>query len=240
MAMLSPSSFTETSDVALYGVGQRYTDGQGRVFRYAKAGASNLARGKLTVAPTVVANHINLSFQTAPTDGDTTVKVTLGATAATADYYKDGQLVVNDGTGEGRAYGIAGNSAADSSGTCTVYLKEAIDIDGAVSETNVDLLANNWSGIVISATDQADFATGVPVVAITAGEFGFVQTGGPASVLFDEAVTNGLAVTIGTGVAGAVEAADGAGEQVVGVVSGTAGVDTEYQLVELTIDRPFE
>lgn len=236
---LSPSAFYETGAVELYEVGQRYSSPDGRVFRYAKAGGSTLARGKLTVAPTVVANHINLSWQTAPAVGDRTVKVTLGATAATADQYKAGFLVVQDGTGEGRAYKIAGHPAGLSAGTLTIYLQDAIDTAGVLSEANVDLIANPWRGAVISVTDQADQPTGVPVVAIAAGEFGFIQTGGPCSVLMDEAITNGQAVTTGTGVAGAVEALDAAGEVQVGIMAGTAGVDTEYQLVELMLDRPF-
>lgn len=240
MSMLSPGIFTETYTTELYEVGQRYPDGAGRVFRFTLAGASNLARGKLCVAPTIVANHINLSWQTVPTVGAKTVKVTLGATAATADQYKGGWLVVNDATGEGRAYPIEGHPAAGSAGTITLKLKESIDTAGVASEANVDLVANNWRGAVISVTDQADMPIGVPVVAITSGQYGWLQTSGPCAVLMDEAVTNGQAVTIGTGVAGAVEAQDAAGEPVVGIVSGTAGVDTEYQLVELMIDRPFE
>lgn len=240
MATLSPSDFTTTSSSAQYAVGQRYTDGEGRVFRYAKAGGTALSRGKLCVAPTVTANHINLSFASAPAVGDKSVTVTLGATAATADQYKNGWLVVQDGTGEGRAYPIEGHPAADSAASLVVDLKEAIDTAGATAETNVDLIANNWNGAVISVADQADMPIGVPVVAIAASEYGFLQTGGPCAVLFDEAVTNGLSVTIGSSTVGAVEAADAAGEPIVGIVAGTAGVDTEYQLVELMIDRPFE
>lgn len=235
---LAPSRFDKTSSTKEFALGQSFTDGDGRVFVYAKAGSSNLSRGKLCVAPTVVANHINLSFATAPTAGDTSVVVTLGATAATADQYKDGVLVVNDGTGEGRAYPIEGHAAAASAGSLRVYLKEAIDTTGATAEANVDLLANDYNGAVISVTDQADRPVGVPVVAITADQYGWLQAGGNCSVLFDEAVVNGLMVTIGTGVAGAVEAQDGAGEPLVGYVNGTAGVDTEYQNVYLTLMSP--
>lgn len=235
---LSPSRFDQTSSSKEYALGQSFTDGQGRVFVYAKAGAVNLSRGKLCVAPTVVANHINLSFATAPTAGDKSVTVTLGATAATKDQYKDGLLVVQDGTGEGRAYAIEGHAAADSAASLTLYLKEAIDTTGATAESNVDLLANDYSGVLISVTDQADRPVGVPVVAIAAGEYGWLQAGGNCAVLMDEAVTNGLMVTTGTGVAGAVEAQDGAGEPLVGYVNGTAGVDTEYQNVYLTLMSP--
>lgn len=233
---LSASQITETSVDPITNIGQ-VGFYNGKIYRYCKAGGSNIARGKLMVAPTVVANHINLSWQTAPAVGDRVVKVTLGATAATADQYKGGQLVVQDGTGEGRSYFIEGNKAADSSGTCTLYLREPIDTAGATSEANVDLLANDYNGVVISVTDQADRAVGVPNVAITASYYGWLQTGGNCSTLMDEAITNGTVVTIGTGVAGAVEALDGAGEQEVGIMSGTAGVDTEYSNVFLTIDR---
>jgi hypothetical protein len=237
MAEIANELFFKSSPTDVVGeFGAKTTQGN-RTFRWAKAGASALDPGKLCVAPTVVANHINRSWATVPAVGDMVVFVTLGATAATANQYKDGFLVVQDGTGEGRAYEIEGNTAvASGGGTCEISLKEAIRVAGAASESGCDLIANPYSAAVISVTDQADEAIGVPVTAIPAGEFGWLQTGGPCSVLFDEAVTNGLAVTIGTGVAGAVEAADGAGEQVVGVVAGTAGVDTEYQLVNLKID----
>ncbi|OQY38545.1 MAG: hypothetical protein B6226_03500 [Candidatus Cloacimonetes bacterium 4572_65] len=209
----------------------------GKVYKYGQAGAVNLARGKMCIAPAVVANHINLSFQTAPAVGDKVVYVTLGATAATADQYLDGQFVVQDGTGEGRAYPISGNLATDSAGTCKVYLKEPIDTAGALSEANVDLIANPYSGVLVTVADQLDMAVGVPVVAITASYYGWFQTAGPCATLIDETLAIGVAVTIGSSVAGAVEAADGAGEAIVGVVASTGGVDTEYQLINLTIDQ---
>lgn len=237
MPTMTSLKYSETSTTKVEPYGKILEVGN-RVFRFVKAGAVALARGKLVVAPTVVANHINLSWQTVPAVGDTVVKLTLGATAATENQYQDGYLVVQDGTGEGRAYEIEGNTAADSAGTITVYLKEAIDTTGAASETGCALLASAYNGVVISVTDQADQPIGVPVVPIAAGEYGWVQTGGPCAVLMDEAITNGKAVTIGTGVAGAVEMLDAAGEPEVGIMAGTAGVDTEYQVVDLTLDRP--
>jgi len=226
----------KTSSVAAHQLGDIYSDAFGRTFIYAKAGATGLSRGKLTVAADVVANHVKMNFAVAPTAGDLVVKVTLGATAATADQYKDGWLVVNDGTGEGRAYPVEGNLAADSAGTCTVYLKEAIDTTGALSEANVDLLAGKWNGTVISAADQADAPTGVPIVAVTANYFYWSQTGGPCAVLADEALSPvGGIVTIGSSTAGAVEELDAVAEPLVGEVMQTAGVDAEYPMINLQI-----
>lgn len=236
MNTLSPSLFTETGATKLIELGHRMSeDSTGRVWRYALAGGSNLGRGKLAVQSTVDAQRINLSFSVAPAVGAKEVSVTIGTGAATRNFFQDGWLVNQDGTGEGRAYPIEGHDAISASTAGIFKLKEAIDTAGATAEANVDLLRNQYAGAVISVTDQADYALGVPNVAITAAEYGWIQTYGPCAVWFDEAVTNGLAVTIGTGTAGQVEALDGAGEAQIGVVAGTAGVDTEYQLVDLCI-----
>jgi hypothetical protein len=229
-----------TSSVKETVLGQKYSDGNGRTWRYAKAGASGLSRGKLMVQATTDANYSNLSWTTAPTAGAKTVTVTVGASVVTADQFQDGWLVVQDGTGEGRAYPISGNLACGSAGNCTVYLKEAIDTTGVLAETGCDLVPNKYSGVVVSVADQADQALGVPNVAVTAAYYFWLQTGGPCSVLMDEAIAVGLTVTIGSSVVGAVEALDGAGEQAVGVMDWTAGVDTEYQLVNLTLDSSIQ
>lgn len=225
------------SSVKEHKLGDIYRDAFGRTFVYSKAGAANLSRGKLTVAGDIVANHTNMSFAVAPTAGDKVVYVTLGGTAATKDQYKDGWLVVQDGTGEGRAYPVEGNLAqATTTGTCTVYLAEPIDTTGALSEANVDLMLGKWNGTVISATDQADAPTGVPIVAVTAAYYYWSQTGGIAAVLMDETASPvGGVLTIGSSTAGAVEELDAVAEPVVGEVVQQAGVDTEYQAINLQI-----
>jgi len=189
----------------------------GRKFRYSRAGASNLAAGKLVVAATQVADHTDLSVAVASI-GDTQVTVTLGSTGVTADQYAGGFLIVNDGTAEGNIYTIATHPAADASATVVVTLAQPLATALAASGTSqVSLIKNTYADVVISATDQADLAVGVPPVAVTAGYYFFCATGGDVAVLGDEAVTAGLAVTIGTGVAGAVEALDAAGEQQLGI-----------------------
>lgn len=237
MTPLSPSSFLETGATKITSLGHvQREDSTGRAWRYALAGGSTLARGKIAVAATVDAQRINLSFATAPLAGARVASVTIGTGNAAKNDFQDGWLVVQDGTGEGRAYPIEGHDAITASTAGNFLLKEAIDTLGATGETNVDLIKNFYSGLVISVTDQDDLAAGVPNVAITNAQYGWVQTYGPCSVLMDEAVTNGSAVVIGTGVAGAVEAFDfDSGEVQIGVVAGTAGVDTEYQLVDLLI-----
>jgi len=237
MTPLSPSLVTEIGTVKLIQLGAvKREDSTGRSWRYSLAGGTTLGRGKLAVAATVDAQRINLSFATAPAAGDKDVSVTIGTGAATANDYQDGWMVVQDGTGEGRAYQIEGHGAITASTAGTFKLKDPIDTAGALAETNVDLIKNFYSGLVISVTDQDDLNAGVPNVAITNACYGWVQTYGPCAVWMDEAVTNGNMVSAGTSVAGSLEQYDyDSGEAIVGVIAGTAGVDAEYQLVDLSI-----
>lgn len=205
----------------------------GRMYRYSLAGASNLAPGKLTVNADVDSNVVNKTVAASAAIGATSVVVDVAGTVV-QNAYAGGYLTVNDATGEGISYLVTGNGGRTGAGEITVYLQEPLEVALTVDVSEYTLTVNPYSGLVISATDQADLPTGVPNVTITAAYYGWVQTGGTCAVLWDEAVTKGLALTIGTGTAGAVEALDAAGEPQLGIAS-MAGVDTEYQPAMLTL-----
>lgn len=202
----------------------------GRGYRYALAGGSNLDPGKLCVAATVDSNATNRAVTTAQSVGSVEVPFT-AAGSITANKYADGFLTVNDAAGEGISYRVKGHNG----GTAVVaQLEEPLKV-ALTTSSEVTLTQNPYSAVVVSVTDQADLPVGVPNVAITAAYYGWVQTKGLCSVLADEAVTAGLALTTGTGVAGAVEALDGLGEPQIGIAL-AALVDTEYREALLTID----
>lgn len=202
----------------------------GRVYRYAKVGASNLVAGNLQVNADLDSNVVNKTAAAAVAIGAFQVGFTAGG-SQTADTYKDGFLTVNDATGEGITYAVVGNT----SGTAvTVNLSEPI-IVALTTSSEVTLKKNTWDSAVISATDQADQPVGVPNVAMTAAYYGWLQTRGECAVWADEAVAKGLQLTIGTGVAGQVEALDAVAEALVGIAS-EALVDTENRAAYLTID----
>ena len=222
----------------------------GRVFFYAKStSASALTRGQLLVRPDLVANHQNMATdQTLVSVGQTRIAagaITPGATAVTADQYKEGYLVVTDGGAEGTVHKIRNNSAF-TSGTAdgTVDLYDSIQVAWDAN-TTVSFHANAYDTPQISNTDQQDVLAGVPPTTIPIGstttQYGWIQTWGECAVLCDEAVASiGQAVTIGSSVQGAIEEDDTATtvsqEPIVGY-NIAALVDTEYQLVYLTI-RP--
>jgi len=224
----------EISDTKQHVLGQKYEDEFGRIYRYVLAGAADLAAGKLVVNGDADTDGTNVTVARTYTAGQTSIVVDFGG-AVTADYFADGTLTVSDATGEGVTVEVAGNTATSGAGESTISLKEPLPVALTIDVSEVTLDRSPWASVVISATDQADMPVGVPNVAITAAYYGWVQTRGTCAALADEAVTKGLALTIGTGVAGAVEAADGAGEPVIGVAQ-IALTDTEYRPVFLSID----
>ena len=238
MSKLSPSLYTEIGTVRLMELGSTLNlDSSGRVFKYAQAGGSSIARGVSTVSADQDAQRVNLSFATAPAIGAKSVSVTVGTGADAADVYQDGWLVVQDGTGEGRAYPIASHDAITASVANTYYLKEPIDTAGALAEANVDIIKNRYDDIVIGpGSDNLDVPTGVPVVALTTLYYGWVQVWGPCSVWQDE--TSGVGADLSTGdeTAGTVDTS-AASDPTIGIQGPQGGVETEYQLVYLMIDR---
>lgn len=237
--MIGPLHYFDTESTQSVSLGTPYKQpSTGKVWHYALNGGTALDRGKLAVQATTTANHVNLSFATAPAVGDSEVSVTLGATSAAADLYKDGILNVQDGTGEGFAYSIEGHAAIDSAGTGLFRLGngETIQVAGATAEANVDLIRNTYAGVVISATDQADLPLGVFNVTTAANAYAMLQTWGPAAVWRDEATGVGDVLTTGTSVAGQIEVEDAVAEPLVGMNGANAGVDTEYQIVYLRLD----
>lgn len=224
----------ETSTTQQHDLGTKYEDQFGNVYRYAKAGGTALDPGKLVVNADSDADGTNKTVARTYAAGVTEVIVDAGGAVA-ADAFKDGTFTVNDATGEGFTCVVSGNTATAGAAEMTVYLKQPTTVALTIDVSEATLQKSPWDAVVISATDQADMPAGVPNVAIAADAFGWLQTRGSCAVLWDEAVAKGLALTIGTGVAGAVEAADAAGEPVLGVAQ-MAGVDTEYQPAFLTID----
>lgn len=225
----------ETSSVKQHNIGEKYVDEFGKTYRYVKAGAANLAAGKLVVTADADTNVVNKTVARTYAAGAKEIIVD-AAGAVTADAYADGTITISDATGEGVNYRVTGNTGSAAGGEITVTLAEPLVSALTIDVSEYTLIKNTFDSVVISATDQADMAVGVPNVAITASYYGWVQTGGVCAALADEAVTRGLALTIGTGTAGAVEALDGAGEPQIGIAQDTL-VDTEYTSIYLTIDQ---
>jgi len=225
-ALLSESS------IQMHNLGAKCVADDGRVFRYAKAGET-LVPGTLLQAPVEKTNHQDVVPAIAAI-GATQITVTLGATAATANYYAGGWAIITVTPGQGYQYKIKSHPAADSAATLVLTLEDPLVI-ALTASSNVDLVPNPFNGVIINPSTATSCPVGVAVYPITSAYYGWVQTGGVATLLAaDGAVVVGTSVVASNATAGAVEAATGA-QAVVGVaVTGIA--QTEYGAIKLSIE----
>lgn len=206
----------------------------GKFYAWSLAGAANLATSKLTVNADADANVVNKTVARTTAAGALSVIVDAAGTVV-ADAYVDGTFTASDATGEGHDYLVVGNTGVTGAGEITIFLAEPLVEALTIDVSEYTLVKNLYDSVVISATDQADAPVGVPNQAVTAANYFWNQIRGRSAVWADEAVARGLALTIGTGSAGAVEALDAAGEPQIGVVDTTL-VDTEYTSAFLSMN----
>lgn len=220
-------------------LGQEAQTADGRKFRYGKNGTGSgtaLVAGQLQQGATNVAAHVNtVGFTLAANASSTSFSV--GATAATADQYRGGYLVVNAGTGAGQALLVRGNTKAAISGTATVYLKDYTIAATSVSDSKFSLHPNLYSACIQNSATLGAGVAGVAPTALADASFGWFQTGGVCSVLSDAgAAAIGAPITYSDDTAGAVGPYE---TDAVGPVLGYTiilGVSAEYRPVYLTIN----
>jgi hypothetical protein len=228
---IAPAALFTSTSTSQSTLGARAATADGRSVRYVKMGAVAAVPGKLYQAPAEVTNHQDLA-PAAAAIGATQVTVTLGATAATANQYQGGFLVVTVTPGQGYMYRISSNPAADASATMVVTLEDPLLV-ALTTSSRVDLLASPYNGVIVNPATASSAPVGVAVYAIPAGEYGFLQTGGPAAVLADGGITVGVNVSASNATAGAVEAAVTAQAAIGQALTGIA--TTEYGSVFLTM-----
>jgi len=206
----------------------------GRVFVYARAGATNLAAGKLTQSPVQVANHLNISVAAAASVGSRRVYVTLGATAADANAYKDGYLYVNSGDGAGLAYKIRGHAAISASSSGYIELYDSIR-KALTTSSKCTLVKNPFNGTIVHPSPPTAPLVGIPPIDVAANYYYWSQVKGLAVCLIDGTPAIGDNVVPSDSVDGAVEAAVNTDvRQRVGTVVNT-GVDAEYKMIMLAL-----
>ena len=225
---VSPQDIHVSSDTQELNLGARAMLQDGREFVYVKAGASALVAGTLQQGPAIVANHQNIAVAAAAAAAADSVTVTLGATAATADFYAGGYMVVNDEAGQGYTYAIKSNPAADSAGSMVVSLADPL-IEALTTSSQVCLIPNLYNGVVINPTTATNAPVGVAVADVPASNFGWVQVHGPVSALNDSATAVGLGLARSGSVAGAFATVAATTNQIATALQ--AGVDTEYRTV---------
>ena len=213
-------------------VGEKFVSSDGREFILCSIGGSNIASGVLTQSAALIADHQNMATSTASA-GATSVTVTLGATAVTANQYAGGFITFNAGTGAGQTLRIASHPAANASATCVITLEDPIVTATNTATTKSSLAPNPFASIIIHPTTSTNSPAGVTLYPISAGLIGLVQTKGQIACLNDAGTTIGLGIAPSTNTAGAVMTVAATTNQI-GSAAYT-GTTTEYSLINLNL-----
>jgi hypothetical protein len=180
-------------------LGAQGTASDGRMFRYAQIGLSDVAAGlALSSAFPAVTSYYGLSVAGVVTAGplSLTVTVTLSSTATTTDQFADGQLTVYSGTGKGTTYRVQGNTATAANGTCTITLYEPI-VQSLDTTSVVNLDTSPWSSLVASVAPNSvtlnnPRVAGVNTIPVSAKNYCWVQTEGLCVLQFDGSNQSGV------------------------------------------------
>lgn len=218
-------------------LGSRWDTSDGRELLFVKAGAVAVVPGKLYQDAALVANHQNIAvtaYQAYSANGNVPAKVTvtLGATAATANQYAGGFVVVNDNNGEGQILRIASHPAASSAASLAVTLEEGATT-AITTASEVCLIPAHGGDVILAPTALTSALAGVSMYDIAIAAYGFLTTKGAVACLADGAVAVGASLSPSNVVTGAVEV----GVLAQGIIGNAsqAGVDTEYRLVSINL-----
>jgi len=237
LSLVANGLFQTSTDASLATlVGTRFDTSDGREVTLVENGGTALAAGVLVQDAAIVPNHQNIAvaaYQAYSANGNVPAKVTvtLGATAATANQYAGGFVVVNDANGEGQTLRIASHPAADSSGSLAITLEEGGTV-ALTTSSEVCLLPAHGKDVIIQPTTVTGAQVGVTLNAIAASAYGFVVSRGIVSCLAQGAIGVGLGLSVGS-VAGSVAVAAATTARL--GFAAQAGVDTEYRAVYVNI-----
>lgn len=240
--------YTESS-TAKYDLGAKLEFSDGRVFRYTKTGAA-ISAGILVAQDFSAGNIAEFDNATISpvTAGSTVITITASALSGVDAVNELAGSFINtvDGTGEGYAYKIKSHGV-ESSNAVEFTLFDPLVTAVASGATDLQITAPAYRQVVTcaatvgAATDT--MPVGVTPIAFTSGYFGWIQTRGICTCLFDGGTTDaphvGVALRAADADAGAVEpriASSPVALPTVGIVAVGAAADTQHVSMNLMLE----
>jgi hypothetical protein len=224
-----------------HNLGELLIDKWGRKFRYVQAGAVDLVTGNLQQEAAEDTNYYSMAVQAAVAAGAFAIPVTLGGTAVTANQFEGGDLTIESSTGIGQNFKIVSHTVQTStSGTCTFTVDRAVET-ALTTSSQATVRKNAYDGVIVFPTTPTGGPTGVAIHVITAAQFGWIQSGGDGSVLFDNGVNvaaDAVGIMPSAAVAGSVSPAAAAdvSPTYIGFSRAIVSVDSTQGMAHLTID----
>jgi hypothetical protein len=224
-------------------LGSRATTPDGRVFYYAEASNTAIARGGNVVNGIAAVAAHDMDLAAAAADAAAITFTSSTSLTVTKNQYQDGYVYFNDGPAEGEIYRVKSNTAVSSATGLSVTIDEPDGLTTALTTSSkFGLMYSPYKDIHIVDGNGTPTTgvVGVTTAPVTADYFCWVQTSGPAAVLMGAQV--GI---VGDGIAisqqdedGTVERTDYSDESDIvnlGHSMGIAAVATDYQWVMLNI-----
>lgn len=169
-----------------------------RTFFYARLSTSaNVVAGDVLTAPLLVASHQSGIVSAASTaTGASVINVTMG-TAVTANQYAEGYINFADSAvaGGGWIFKIKSHPAIATAATGQITLYDAIP--GSLGAQAINLTPNPFSLVRVGSAALA-LPIGVAPVAVTTGNYFWIQTWGPAAPRHTGATVAAGALALGT------------------------------------------
>lgn len=231
----------ETSSDQKYALGTLLEYNDGRAFQYARAGAIALVKAYMTSAEAVDAKLIDELQGTSGTsvevgDYEITVDITTGITLA-EDELADGILVVNKATGMGDVYKIRASKVQSTDTLLDILLETPIRTAWA-ADTEITISKHPCWDVVVTPTTRAGIVTGVPLVAVTANYWCWLQVRGLTPLYVDTSETLIVGHPAGfpgtPNVAGAIGDIEAATDEYWGTPAAVA-TEAEVALIDLKI-----
>ncbi len=220
-------------------LGQQMILQDGRKYRFASSGATQLVVGSVYTSAVSPASQQNLTPAAAVVN-DKFLSLTTGASTA-QNVFAEGFATVSVTPGAGQLFKIAGHILMTTAAGDIVYLAPGNAVRTALTTSSkVDLYLNTYKNLVIApATTLAAAPIGVAVSAPISTQGCWVQTRGDCAVLTSGTLIAGTrAVTgVGSGAASPETATAATSKlQVTIGITRYAAADSAWSLVYLTID----
>jgi hypothetical protein len=210
----TPTGIYDVSTTQRHALGSLLDFDDGRRFRYAhfvsavgpgKIAAQDFSVSGFTSKDALFSNSAGTAADQAA--GSTVVYLNDGAITSddVADIFSGGYLQITDAGGEGHNYRIKSNNVGGEveTNTMKVELYDGLAVLVA-SEASGSIIGNEYRNLAINDANLDAIVSGITVVDMAAGEYGWVQTKGVGIVLADEAVASaGSIAAVSDGVNGA-------------------------------------
>lgn len=218
----NPYSINETDPSA--SLGQVIFADDGAKYVYALNGAVALVRGALCQSAIEDTGDQNIAAVAAAIGA---TSIVTAAMTVTKNQYAGGYVTVTVTPGLATKYRIKQHEAFTSA-AATFLLEDTLQV-ALTSSSRLDFVANPCNGVLVNPTTATGTVVGVAVNALTAGQYGWLQTWGIAAVTNDAAgaMVVGDAIMPSSSVAGAVRVQVAGkrivGQMMAGVASGEVG-----------------